>query len=186
MNFFYTRNIWRSTDQAPGEIPGLDGAPASKAGRLCVQAQVWNIPTEVRVTEGRLREDKVYGKTPCQTPAKCSCCCSSRYKALCPATWPHWRGEPSDGVEVLAQHLGYLPNEYKMGRWGQRPVGSQLQKKKVSWFAFCCSNKIFIRHPRTLYATEDAFEKCKHELGEFFCFVCCCVPSLWLSHSNNV
>ncbi|XP_075875661.1 unconventional myosin-Ih [Nelusetta ayraudi] len=65
-----------------------------------------------------------------------------RYKALCPATWPHWRGEPCDGVEVLAQHLGYMPNEYRMGR-----------------------TKIFIRHPRTLYATEDAFEKCKHELA---------------------
>ncbi|XP_061762485.1 unconventional myosin-Ih [Nerophis ophidion] len=65
-----------------------------------------------------------------------------RYKALCPATWPHWRGEPADGVLVLAQHLAYLPNEYKMGR-----------------------TKIFIRHPRTLYATEDAFEKCKHQLA---------------------
>nr|XP_049618588.1 unconventional myosin-Ih [Syngnathus scovelli] len=65
-----------------------------------------------------------------------------RYKALCPATWPHWRGEPADGVLVLVQHLGYLPNEYKMGR-----------------------TKIFIRHPRTLYATEDAFEKCKHQLA---------------------
>lgn len=43
-----------------------------------------------------------------------------RYKPLCPATWPHWRGEPADGVEVLVQHLGYLPNEYKMGRWGGR------------------------------------------------------------------
>lgn len=31
---------------------------------------------------------------------------------------------------------------------------------------FSYSTKIFIRHPRTLYATEDAFEKCKHELGE--------------------
>lgn len=39
-----------------------------------------------------------------------------RYKALCPATWPHWRGEPADGVLVLVQHLGYFPNEYKMGR----------------------------------------------------------------------
>uniref|UniRef100_A0A8D3CB29 Myosin IH n=1 Tax=Scophthalmus maximus TaxID=52904 RepID=A0A8D3CB29_SCOMX len=64
-----------------------------------------------------------------------------RYKPLCPATWPHWRGVPADGVEVLIQHLGYLPNEYKMGR-----------------------TKIFIRHPRTLYATEDAYERCKHEL----------------------
>ncbi|KAG7244038.1 hypothetical protein INR49_006199 [Caranx melampygus] len=38
------------------------------------------------------------------------------YKPLCPATWPHWRGVPADGVEVLVQHLGYLPTEYKMGR----------------------------------------------------------------------
>ncbi|XP_034026122.1 unconventional myosin-Ih isoform X2 [Thalassophryne amazonica] len=65
-----------------------------------------------------------------------------RYKPLCPATWPHWRGIPADGVEVLVQHLGYLPDEYKMGR-----------------------TKIFIRHPRTLFATEDAYEKCKHELA---------------------
>uniref|UniRef100_A0A8C5ALE1 Myosin IH n=1 Tax=Gadus morhua TaxID=8049 RepID=A0A8C5ALE1_GADMO len=66
-----------------------------------------------------------------------------RYKALCPATWPHWLGLPMDGVQVLVQHLGYMPYEYKMGR-----------------------TKIFIRHPKTLYATEDAFERCKHELGE--------------------
>uniref|UniRef100_A0A3P9CHT6 Myosin IH n=1 Tax=Maylandia zebra TaxID=106582 RepID=A0A3P9CHT6_9CICH len=65
-----------------------------------------------------------------------------RYKPLCPATWPHWRGVAADGVEVLVQHLGYLPDEYKMGR-----------------------TKIFIRHPRTLFATEDAYEKCKHELA---------------------
>ncbi|KAM4616351.1 unconventional myosin-Ih [Polymixia lowei] len=65
-----------------------------------------------------------------------------RYKPLCPATWPHWRGEPADGVEVLVQHLGYLPYEYKMGR-----------------------TKIFIRHPRTLFATEDAYERCKHDLA---------------------
>uniref|UniRef100_A0A8C4ZE02 Myosin IH n=1 Tax=Gadus morhua TaxID=8049 RepID=A0A8C4ZE02_GADMO len=65
-----------------------------------------------------------------------------RYKALCPATWPHWLGLPMDGVQVLVQHLGYMPYEYKMGR-----------------------TKIFIRHPKTLYATEDAFERCKHELA---------------------
>uniref|UniRef100_A0A8C7QWR1 Myosin IHa n=1 Tax=Oncorhynchus mykiss TaxID=8022 RepID=A0A8C7QWR1_ONCMY len=66
-----------------------------------------------------------------------------RYKPLCPATWPHWRGVAAEGVEVLVQHLGYLPDEYKMGR-----------------------TKIFIRHPRTLFATEDAFEVCKHKLGK--------------------
>uniref|UniRef100_A0A671PVW4 Myosin IHa n=1 Tax=Sinocyclocheilus anshuiensis TaxID=1608454 RepID=A0A671PVW4_9TELE len=66
-----------------------------------------------------------------------------RYKALCPATWPHWRGVPAEGVEKLVQHLGYQPDEYKMGR-----------------------TKIFIRYARTLFATEDAFEICKHELGK--------------------
>uniref|UniRef100_A0A8C1MAY6 Myosin IHa n=1 Tax=Cyprinus carpio TaxID=7962 RepID=A0A8C1MAY6_CYPCA len=66
-----------------------------------------------------------------------------RYKALCPATWPHWRGVPAEGVEKLVQHLDYKPDEYKMGR-----------------------TKIFIRYARTLFATEDAFEICKHELGK--------------------
>ncbi|XP_031427045.1 unconventional myosin-Ih [Clupea harengus] len=65
-----------------------------------------------------------------------------RYKPLCPATWPHWRGPAAEGVEKLAQHLGYKPDEYKMGR-----------------------TKIFIRHPRTLFATEDAYEICKNELA---------------------
>ncbi|XP_046697346.1 unconventional myosin-Ih isoform X1 [Silurus meridionalis] len=64
-----------------------------------------------------------------------------RYKPLCPDTWPHWRGVPSEGVERLVQHLGYQPDEYKMGR-----------------------TKIFIRYARTLFATEDAYELCKHEL----------------------
>ncbi|KPP60780.1 hypothetical protein Z043_121189, partial [Scleropages formosus] len=65
-----------------------------------------------------------------------------RYKALCPDTWPHWKGKPADGVQRLVIHLGYRPDEYKMGR-----------------------TKIFIRHPRTLFATEDAFEMCKHKLA---------------------
>ncbi|KAJ8263650.1 hypothetical protein COCON_G00161070 [Conger conger] len=65
-----------------------------------------------------------------------------RYKPLCPDTWPHWHGVPADGVEKLVKHLGYKPDEYKMGR-----------------------TKIFIRHARTLFATEDAFERCKHELA---------------------
>ncbi|KAB5528246.1 hypothetical protein PHYPO_G00138100 [Pangasianodon hypophthalmus] len=39
------------------------------------------------------------------------------YKPLCPDTWPHWRGVPAEGVERLVQHLGYQPDEYKMGRF---------------------------------------------------------------------
>uniref|UniRef100_A0A668AEP5 Myosin IHb n=1 Tax=Myripristis murdjan TaxID=586833 RepID=A0A668AEP5_9TELE len=65
-----------------------------------------------------------------------------RYKPLCPDTWPNWKGTAAEGVQRLIKHLGYKPNEYKMGR-----------------------TKIFIRHPRTLFATEDAFEVCKHELA---------------------
>uniref|UniRef100_A0A8C8S4P2 Myosin IH n=1 Tax=Pelusios castaneus TaxID=367368 RepID=A0A8C8S4P2_9SAUR len=62
-----------------------------------------------------------------------------RYKSLCPATWPHWHGSASEGVERLIKHIGYKPEEYKLGR-----------------------TKIFIRFPRTLFATEDAFEYSKH------------------------
>ncbi|OWK15111.1 MYO1C, partial [Cervus elaphus hippelaphus] len=58
-----------------------------------------------------------------------------RYKSLCPETWPMWTGRPQDGVTVLVRHLGYKPEEYKMGR-----------------------TKIFIRFPKTLFATEDALE----------------------------
>ncbi|XP_055003295.1 unconventional myosin-Ih [Sorex araneus] len=64
-----------------------------------------------------------------------------RYKSLCPDTWPHWRGPPAEGVERLIKYIGYSPDEYKLGR-----------------------TKIFIRFPRTLFATEDAFEFSKHQL----------------------
>ncbi|KAL2297316.1 hypothetical protein Nmel_016615 [Mimus melanotis] len=66
-----------------------------------------------------------------------------RYKSLCPETWPTWDGRPYDGVAVLVKHLGYKPEEYKMGR-----------------------TKIFIRFPKTLFATEDALEVRKQSLGE--------------------
>ncbi|KAL6463638.1 hypothetical protein MHYP_G00280290 [Metynnis hypsauchen] len=65
-----------------------------------------------------------------------------RYKPLCPDTWPNWKGTAVEGVERLIKHLGYKSDEYKMGR-----------------------TKIFIRHPRTLFAIEDAFDICRHELA---------------------
>ncbi|XP_044786313.2 unconventional myosin-Ih [Bubalus bubalis] len=64
-----------------------------------------------------------------------------RYKSLCPDTWPHWHGPPEEGVERLIKYIGYKPEEYKLGR-----------------------TKIFIRFPKTLFATEDAFEFSKHQL----------------------
>ncbi|XP_056141358.1 unconventional myosin-Ic-like [Lampris incognitus] len=64
-----------------------------------------------------------------------------RYKPLCPETWPNWHGRLVDGVSMLVQHLDYKPEEYKLGR-----------------------SKIFIRFPKTLFATEDALEAKKPEI----------------------
>uniref|UniRef100_A0A3P8XSL2 Myosin Ic, paralog b n=1 Tax=Esox lucius TaxID=8010 RepID=A0A3P8XSL2_ESOLU len=58
-----------------------------------------------------------------------------RYKCLCPGTWPNWHGKLADGVATLVQHLGYKPEEYKLGK-----------------------TKIFIRFPKTLFTTEDALD----------------------------
>ncbi|KAA8593715.1 hypothetical protein FQN60_004549 [Etheostoma spectabile] len=65
-----------------------------------------------------------------------------RYKSLCPDTWPNWQGKLADGVATLVKHLGYKPEEYKLGR-----------------------SKIFIRFPKTLFATEEALETRKHSLA---------------------
>ncbi|CAA9999891.1 unnamed protein product [Nesidiocoris tenuis] len=64
-----------------------------------------------------------------------------RYKSLCPKTWPSYKGPAKDGVRVLIQHLGYQPDEFRIGE-----------------------TKIFIRHPQTLFEIEDAFQARKHEL----------------------
>uniref|UniRef100_A0A3B3QQJ8 Myosin Ic, paralog b n=1 Tax=Paramormyrops kingsleyae TaxID=1676925 RepID=A0A3B3QQJ8_9TELE len=66
-----------------------------------------------------------------------------RYKSLCPETWPNWQGQLAEGVATLVRHLGYQPEEYKLGR-----------------------SKIFIRLPKTLFATEDALEVRKQSIGE--------------------
>ncbi|XP_061923890.1 unconventional myosin-Ic-like isoform X1 [Entelurus aequoreus] len=65
-----------------------------------------------------------------------------RYKSLCPETWPNWEGKLSDGVATLVKHLGYKPEDYKLGR-----------------------SKIFIRFPKTLFSTEEALEVRKHSLA---------------------
>lgn len=35
---------------------------------------------------------------------------------MCPETWPNWKGKLSDGVAILVKHLGYKPEDYKLGR----------------------------------------------------------------------
>ncbi|KAG8200588.1 hypothetical protein JTE90_000658 [Oedothorax gibbosus] len=65
-----------------------------------------------------------------------------RYKCLCPDTWPNYGGKAKDGVMLLVQHLNYKPQEYAVGK-----------------------SKIFIRYPKTLFQTEDDFQKHKHVLA---------------------
>lgn len=65
-----------------------------------------------------------------------------RYKCLSKRTWPHWTGNARDGVQVLVDDLKYDKEDYRMG-----------------------NTKIFIRLPKTLFSTEDAFQNQKNYLA---------------------
>lgn len=65
-----------------------------------------------------------------------------RYKCLSKKTWPHWTGNAKDGVQALVNDLKFGPDDYRMG-----------------------NTKIFIRLPKTLFSTEDAFQQQKHYLA---------------------
>lgn len=66
----------------------------------------------------------------------------NRYKCLSKKTWPHWKGDPKDGVQTLINDLNYEVDDYRMGK-----------------------TKIFVRLPKTLFNTEDAFQQKKHYLA---------------------
>ncbi|XP_060803259.1 unconventional myosin IC isoform X1 [Amyelois transitella] len=65
-----------------------------------------------------------------------------RYKCLSSDTWPNYRGAPRDGVQVLVNALKYEREDYRMG-----------------------NTKIFIRFPKTLFETEDAFQTKKNDIA---------------------
>lgn len=65
-----------------------------------------------------------------------------RYKCLTHTTWPNYHGPPKQGVHEIVCHLGFDKDEYRMG-----------------------NTKIFIRSPKTLFATEDAFQAKKHDIA---------------------
>lgn len=65
-----------------------------------------------------------------------------RYKCLSKETWPNFPGPAKDGVQTLVACLGYEKDDYRMGR-----------------------TKIFIRFPKTLFDTEDAFQEKKHDIA---------------------
>lgn len=62
-----------------------------------------------------------------------------RYKCLSKKTWPNWKGDPKAGVQIIADELKYGVDDYRMGK-----------------------TKIFIRLPKTLFETEDAFQQKKN------------------------
>jgi len=45
--------------------------------------------------------------------------CDGRYKSLCEATWPNYRGvgSPRDAVELICRQLDYQHDDYRLGRW---------------------------------------------------------------------
>ncbi|XP_041978800.1 unconventional myosin IC isoform X2 [Aricia agestis] len=65
-----------------------------------------------------------------------------RYKCLSPATWPNYRGPAREGVQKLVETIQYEREEYRMG-----------------------NTKIFIRFPKTLFDTEDAYQIKKNDIA---------------------
>ncbi|CAK1580610.1 unnamed protein product [Parnassius mnemosyne] len=65
-----------------------------------------------------------------------------RYKCLSAETWPNYRGPAREGVQRLVAALNYEREEYRMG-----------------------NTKIFIRFPKTLFETEDAFQIKKNDIA---------------------
>ena len=51
-------------------------------------------------------------------------CCDGRYKSLCEATWPNYRGDgsPRDAVELICRQLDYQQDDYRLGRCPCWPV----------------------------------------------------------------
>ncbi|XP_050532975.1 unconventional myosin IC [Daktulosphaira vitifoliae] len=78
----------------------------------------------------------------------------TRYKCLCPDTWPHWnkKFKPVEAVRRLIQYLGFTDNEYKIGK-----------------------NKILIKHPKTVFDIETRFQSQRHILVTT-------IQSLWRGH----
>lgn len=78
-----------------------------------------------------------------------------RYKCLCKETWPNYYGDAKEGVQMLVCALGYEGEEYRMGK-----------------------TKIFIRFPKTLFQTEDAFQIKKNDIATI-------IQAAWRSYSQR-
>ena len=65
-----------------------------------------------------------------------------RYKAISKETWPSWHGPNKEGAGHIMSAMGFTDDEYKLGK-----------------------TKIFIRHPKSLFALETKLMERKNELA---------------------
>ncbi|CAB3261769.1 unnamed protein product [Arctia plantaginis] len=78
-----------------------------------------------------------------------------RYKCLSRDTWPQYRGPAKQGVQKLVEVLAYDKEDYRMG-----------------------NTKIFIRFPKTLFETEDAYQIKKNDIATI-------IQSRWLGYRQR-
>lgn len=145
------RHIWWSSGQTPGEVPGPHGKPEGPESRLRLQTTLWSLPAEVAppVSSSFTVWIKVFNFVcvVSRVSKKKKCSSNLRYKPLCPDTWPNWRGSLADGVSTLVNHLGYKPEEYKLGRWVA--VGGERGEGLVT----CVSSSLLPVGPRSSFAS---------------------------------
>lgn len=75
-----------------------------------------------------------------------------RYKMLATETWPHWEGDPQEGVRIILTNQEIPENEYAYGK-----------------------SKIFIRNPKTLFDMEERRRDRMH-------FLATLIQKIWKGH----
>lgn len=75
-----------------------------------------------------------------------------RYKMLANETWPHWEGEPKEGVRLILTNQEIPEDEYAFGK-----------------------SKIFIRNPKTLFDMEERRRDRMHYLATL-------IQKIWKGH----
>ncbi|XP_050350768.1 unconventional myosin IC isoform X2 [Nymphalis io] len=78
-----------------------------------------------------------------------------RYKCLSQETWPNFHGPAREGVHKLVEAMKYEKEEFRMG-----------------------NTKIFIRFPKTLFDTEDAYQIKKNDIATI-------IQSRWRGYSQR-
>ena len=171
------RAFWRRVGETSGEVPGADGAPEGQARWVCLPTQIWDLSPEVanHTVTALVPWDMFSSHHSCyfwwSTIKLCVDFFFISGISLCVQT-------PGPTGEVRQQRVfNTWSNTWATNLTSTRWAGRQMLMDGCRWLLmlrygnllfFPSRTKIFIRHPRTLFATEDAFQICKHRLGEMF------------------